>query len=143
MSHEPTFITDNLKLACALATAGFPLVESPERIVRGGRELLSFSFAPVAHGVRAEDLAAAFSEGARVDTLQGRVDEIVKSHQLTPEEYCLLAFDAARAAMHTRAGLMIYLNRRTPLRVQEISGGRTLIYREGTPRETLIKLANS
>jgi hypothetical protein len=38
---------------------------------------------------------------------------------------------------------MIYLNRRTPLRVQEISGGRTLIYREGTPRETLIKLANS
>jgi hypothetical protein len=143
MSHEPTFITDNLKLACALATAGFPLVESPERIVRGGREVLSFSFAPAAHGVKAEDLAAAFSEGARVDTLQGRVDEIVNTRQLTPEEYCLLAFDAARASMHTRAGLMIYLNRRTALRVQEISGGRTLIYREGTPRETLIKLANS
>jgi hypothetical protein len=143
MSTEPTFITDNLKLACALATAGFPLVESPERIVRGGRELLSFSFAPVAHGVKAEDLAAAFSEGARVDTLQGRVDEIVKAKQLTPEEYCLLAFDAARAAMHTRAGLMIYLNRRTPLRVQEISGGRTLIYREGMSKNDLLKLANS
>jgi hypothetical protein len=139
---EPTFLTDNLKLACALASAGFPLTESPERIVRGGREVLSFSFAPIAHGVKADELAAAFAEGGATDSLQAKVDEIVAKSGLTPEEYCLIAFDAARAAMHTRAGLMIYLNRRTALRVQEISGGRTLIYREGTDKSTLMKLAN-
>jgi hypothetical protein len=141
--NQPTFLTDNLKLACALASAGFRLSESPERISRNGREVLSFSFEPVAHGVKAEELAESFSEGTRTDRLQSEVDAIVKDKGLTPAEYCKLAFDAARAAMHTRAGLMIFLNRRTPLRVQEISGGRTLIYREGTPRETLMKLANS
>jgi hypothetical protein len=140
--NEPTFITDNLKLACALASAGFALAESPERIQRGGRETLSFAFHAVAHGVKAEDLASAFTEGKAPDSLQLEVDGIVAGKNLTPAEYCKLAFDAARAAMHTRAGLMIYLNRRTPLRVQEISGGRTLIYRDGTPREELIRLAN-
>ena len=63
MTTEPTFLTDNLKLACALASAGFSLAESPERIVRNGREVLSFSFNPIAHGVKADDLASAFIEG--------------------------------------------------------------------------------
>jgi hypothetical protein len=137
------FVTDNLKLACALASAGFALAESPERIIRGGREILSFSFEPSAHGRKAADLAAGFIEGTSPDSIQREVDAIIERTGLSMEDYCLLAFDAARAAMHTRAGLMIHLNRRSPLRVQEISGGRTLIYREGMSKETLLRLANS
>jgi hypothetical protein len=137
------FVTDNLKLACALASAGFALAESPERIIRNGREVLSFSFEPSAHGRKAADLEAGFAEGTSPDSIQTEVDAIIERTGLSMEEYCLIAFDAARAGMHTRAGLMIYLNRRSPLRVQKISGGRSLIYREGTSRDTLLKLANT
>ena len=137
------YSTDNLKLACALASAGFSLAESPERISRNGKEVLNFTFNAVAHGVLAEELAKGFFEGGASDSVQEKVESIIQKYNITPNDYCLMAFDAARAAMHTRAGLMIYLNRRTPLRVQSISGGRTLIYREGMDKGTLLKLANT
>jgi len=134
------FVTENIKLAAALASAGFVILEV-ERIQSDSTERVSFSFEPESkfHKVSANAFQAAYEN--KTD-LASEVDAIIKSRGITPEEYAKLVFDGARAGLGNRGALLTCARNRTPLRVKVISG-RTLIYREGMDRDKIRQLINS
>jgi len=147
--RDQFFLTDNLKLAAAMTAAGFGLktaIENGEEVITGisriiakGRETLSFRLEPKHQGVKAVDMLNAFNN--KVD-LPGRVDEILAARGVTAEEYVLIAFDAARSGLNNGSTLMHCGRNQKAMIAKEISGGRTVIYREGASREQLTALIN-
>lgn len=133
---QKLFFTDNLKLAAALTVAGFEIL-NVDRIIVSGVERQSFELEPKKHGIKAHYFLSAFRN--EID-LAKRVDEIIEARGLTEEEFAILAFDAARSGLHNGGTLLYCARNKRPLVAKEISGGRTLIYREGTPRDHLKKL---
>lgn len=135
--HSKFHFTENLKFAAALAAAGFR-VQHMERIVMpDGSERFSFELDAKAHGIKATYFLGAFENKFN---LAERVDAIIADRGLTEEEVAVLTFDAARSGLQNGSSLLYCGKNRKAIVAKEISGGRTLIYRDGTPRDHLKKL---
>lgn len=137
MNSQTVFVTDNLKLAMALTAAGFSIRHGEEAIDINGRALVSCELEPDHNGISANYLKLCFEN--QID-LASRVNEILKVRGLTPEEYVVIAFDAARAGLHNRSTVLFAIRNNKRLIAKEIGEGRSLIYREGTPKAQLKKL---
>lgn len=136
VSREKFFFTDNLKLAAALTAAGYHLT-NVDSVIIGPSERHTFELEPKHNGIKAAYFLGAFEN--KID-LPERVAQIIAERGITPEEQTILAFDAGRAAMHNGSTIFYCAKNKKPLVAKEIGGGRTLIYREGTPRDHLKKL---
>lgn len=141
ITHELAkfFFTDNLKLAAALAAAGFEILHV-ERIITDKGERLTFQIESQKHGVKALHFLNAFEN--KID-LAAEVDRIISERGLTPQEVATIIFDAARSGLNNGSTLLYCGKNRKPLFSKNISGGRTLIYREGTSRAHLQSLINN
>lgn len=135
------FVTDNLKLAMAMTAAGFA-IRHGEQVLRDGRSLIICELETKHNGVDAIELKSAFEN--RID-LPSRVDAILVARGITQEEYVYLAFDAARSALHNRSTVLHAISKNKPL-VHKVIGdgtGRSLIYRDGTPKADLKRLIDN
>ncbi len=137
MNSQTVFVTDNLKLAMALTAAGFSIRHGEQAVDINGRSLVSCELEPNHNGVAANYLKLCFEN--QID-LPARVNEILEARGITPEEYVVLAFDAARAGLHNRSTVLFAIRNNKPLIAKQIGEGRSLIYREGTPREQIKQL---
>jgi hypothetical protein len=135
-SQSAIFVTDNLKLAAALTAAGFQILHG-EQVSKDGRFIIMCEMELAHNGVKALDLKAGFENKS---DLPAQVGEIIALRGITQEEYVILAFDAARAGLHNRSTIMWAIGNNQPLVHKDIGNGRSLIYRQGTPRETLKSL---
>ncbi len=137
MNSQTVFVTDNLKLAMALTAAGFSIRHGEQAIDINGRSLVSCELDHEHNGVPANYLKLCFEN--QID-LVSRVNEIVEARGITQEEYVLVAFDAARAGLHNRSTVLFAIRNNKPLIAKEIGEGRSLIYRQGTPKSHIKKL---
>jgi hypothetical protein len=149
---QKVFVTKNLKLAMALTAAGFHIrtAQNTVSFKRGdpkgseGRKTVVVELEADHNGVSADYLCRAFRYDEHVDgpefDLVSRVNEIIEARGITQEEYVLIAFDAARAGLHNASTIMFCVKNDRPLVAQEMKDGRTLIYKDGTPRDLLRKL---
>lgn len=148
MKSQIGFVTDNLKLASALTAVGFEITNATwvRKIIDGEKKsLIVCEFVSNHLGVETNYLRLAFEEDPMVKEidLRGQVDQIIRKRGITDEEYIKLGFDAARAALHNNSTIFSCLKRDAPLICRSISHGRTLIYRDGTPKEELQKLLDN
>lgn len=134
---DGVFVTDNLKLAMALTAAGFSIRHGEQATDINGRSLVVCELDSAHNGVKANYLKLGFEN--QVD-LVTRVNEIIETRGITQEEYVVLAFDAARAGLHNRSTVLFAIRNNKPLIAKEIGDGRSLIYREGTPKSHIKKL---
>jgi hypothetical protein len=140
MEHsQRVFVTENLKLAMAMTAAGFA-IRHGEQVLKDGRSLIICELDTQHNGVDAIELKSAFEN--KVD-LPSRVDEIISVRSITQEEYVYIAFDAARSALHNRSTVLHAIGRNKPLVHKVIGDGRSLIYRDGTPRDSLKRLIDN
>lgn len=137
MNSQTVFVTDNLKLAMAMTAAGFSIRHAEQAVDISGRSLISCELDHNHNGVEANYLKLCFEN--QID-LVTRVNEIIEARALTQEEYVVLAFDAARAGLHNRSTVLFAIRNNKPLIAKEIGEGRSLIYREGTPKSYIKKL---
>jgi hypothetical protein len=146
------FVTENLKLAMAMTAAGFA-IRHGEQVLKDGRSLIICELDTEHNGVDARMLKAAFENkpiiskdgGPPSVDLPTQIDEIIRVRGITQGEYVLLAFDAARSALHNRSTVLHAISRNRPL-VHKVIGdgtGRSLIYRDGTPKENLKRLIDN
>lgn len=138
-TSQKIFVTDNLKLAMALTAAGFQILQG-EQVVKDGRSLIVCELETAHNGVEALHLKACFEN--KVDLAAG-INEIIAKRGITQEEYVLLAFDAARCALHNRSTVLHAIGKNRPLVHKSIGDGRSLIYRDGTPKQFLKKLIDN
>lgn len=136
---EPVFVTDNLKLAGALSAAGFIVKEAYCLDEQGKPERVICEIEPKAHGIKADRLNAAFLNREDVEP---EVNAIIEARGITPYEYALIAFQAARAGLHNRSTLLHIAKRALTVVVKHI-GGKQLIYKAGTPKEEIKNLINA
>ena len=139
MKEQAVLVTDNLNLAAALTAAGFHILHG-ERVNKDGREIVICELEQSRHGLQAIYFMAAFENK---EDLPARINEIIQTRGITPEEYALLAFDAARAGLHNRSTILYAVKNNQPLVHKVIGDGRSLIYRQGTPKSHLKKLIES
>jgi hypothetical protein len=146
------FVTDNLKLAMAMTAAGFA-IRHGEQVLKDGRSLIICELDTEHNGIDARMLKSAFENkpiisrdgGVPTVELPAYVDEIIRTRGITQEEYVFLAFDAARSALHNRSTVLHAIGRNRPL-VHKVIGdgtGRALIYRDGTPKDSLKRLIDN
>jgi hypothetical protein len=147
--NQKVFVTDNLKLAMALTAAGFSIRNAQNTVVfkkneTKGRERKVLELDAEHNGVAANFLKLAFeydpNSSASEYDLAARVNEIIEARGITQEEYVLIAFDAARAGLHNRSTVIFCVDNDQPLIAKEMKDGRSLIYRQGTPKHLLQKL---
>jgi hypothetical protein len=131
---ESVFTTTNLRLGSALTAAGFQILKT-DKVIQAGREVISLELQSEANGVKASELQDLFENKANID-----IEAIIAKSGLSKREYAILAFDAARAAGHNRVSILHAVSNQKPLKAVSIGGGRTLIYREGTPKSELQRL---
>jgi hypothetical protein len=136
VNEQEVFVTDNLKLAAALTAAGFQIIHG-ERVIKDGREIVICELEQKRHGHKALYLQACFENK---EDLPSQVEEIIRARGITPDEYALLAFDSARAGLHNRSTILFAVKNNAPLEHKVIGEGRSLIYRQGTPKSYLKKL---
>lgn len=146
--EQKVFVTDNFKLAMALTAAGFSIRNAHDVIVRNrdqskfpDRKSTICELDPDHNGVTADYLRGGFEydpaiKGYRVN-LVDRVNEIIEARGISQEEYVILAFDSARAAMHNRATVLHCLKNNKPLIAIKLKDERTLIYVDGVPRDQI------
>lgn len=137
MNSQGIYSTSNLKLAAALATAGFEVL-STERIEQAGRENVIVDTVAEHNGHKAENLAKAFDNFSE-SPFSAEVERMLAARGVTPEEQTLLFFDAARTAGHNRV-VLLKAAPTQPLKQINAGGGRMLQFRAGTKREDLKKL---
>ena len=137
MNSQTVFVTDNLKLAMAMTAAGFSIRHGEQAVDINGRSLVSCELEPNHNGVDANYLKLCFEN--QID-LPSRVNEILKARGITPEEYVVIAFDAARAGLHNRSTVLFAIRNNKKLIAKGIGSGRSIIYREGTPKADLKRL---
>jgi hypothetical protein len=148
MNSKTIFVTDNLKLASSLTAVGFQLINTDfvRKTIDGKqRELVVCEFVTSHLGVETNYLRLAFEEDPEFPeiNLRGQVNEIIRKRGITDEEYVKLGFDAARSALHNRSTILFCVLRNLPLICKSINNGRTLIYRDGTPKEMLQQLLDN
>jgi hypothetical protein len=131
------FSTTNLKLASALAAAGFEVL-SIERIEVAGREQVLVELVAEHNGHKAEDLAKQFEDYGK-SPHGSTVNDIVQARGITPGEQTLMIFDAARTAGHNRV-VLLKAAPDQPLKQISVGGGRMLQFRANANREELRKL---
>jgi hypothetical protein len=122
----------------ALTAAGFPLRSVENFVSVNGNTGVACELDDAHNGVEASYLELAYKN--KGVSLEDRVDEIIQLRGITQDEYVLLAFDAARAGLHNRKRVITATRNNKPLVAKELSDGRALIYREGTPKEKIKKL---
>lgn len=149
--NQKVFVTDNFKLAMALTASGFSIRNAHNTVVQSRegsqvkeRRAIICELDIEHNGVTAEYLRSGFEKdmelgGYRVN-LAAQVDEIIKNRGITDEEYVILAFDAARAALHNRGTVMYCVNTGRSIIAMQMKDGRSLIYMDGTPKEDLKKI---
>lgn len=137
MHSQTVFVTDNLKLAMAMTAAGFSIRHAEQVVNINGRSLVSCELDPNHNGVAANYLKLGFENQLDLVT---RVNEIIEARGISQEEYVVLAFDAARASLHNRSTVLFAIRNNKPLIAKEIGEGRSLIYREGTPKSHIKQL---
>jgi hypothetical protein len=143
---EHVFVTDNLKLAIALTAAGFAIRQG-EQIDKNGKTVILCELDPHHNGVDALYLKECFewdpeTRRHKREIIQ-QIDEIIEARGITQEEYVLLAFDAARCALHNRSTVLYAIYQKRRLIQKDIGNGRSLIYREGTEKKALQKLVDN
>src|SRR5262245_42986412 len=148
MNSQALFVTDNLKLASSLTAVGFELKNTDfiRKTIDGKlKEVIACEFVTSHLGIETNYLRQAFEEDPKASeiNLVVQVDEIIKRRGITDEEYIKLGFDAARSALHNRSTILFCVLRNLPLISKSIGNGRTLIYRDGTPKETLQRLLDN
>lgn len=135
--NQKVFVTDNLKLAMALTAAGFSLQHGENVVNIKGRELIVCELDADHNGVSANYLKMVFENQVNIES---RVNEIIEARGISPDEYVILAFDAARAGLHNRSTVLFCARQKRPLIAKEMKDGRSLIYREGTPKDKIRQL---
>jgi hypothetical protein len=148
MNSKAIFVTDNLKLASSLTAVGFELKNTDfvRKTIDGKqKEVVVCEFVTSHLGMETNYLRLAFEEDPEFPeiNLRRQVDEIIRKRSITDDEYIKLGFDAARTALHNRSTILFCVLRNLPLICRSIGNGRTLVYRDGTPKEVLQQLLDN
>jgi hypothetical protein len=125
--------TENLKFAAALSACGAKIIDA-DSILVDGKPKAFFILEDQGIGITCGEAAPLWA--GRLADLEAAVNEIIARVGLTPEEYALLQLEASRAALNNRGVLLGAAMSRKPLVSRNI-GGRILLYRRGTPPETI------
>jgi len=137
---KPFHVTKNIKCAAAFATLGAEVIDV-DQVEQNGKRDLVFTLSDAAHGITCAE-ASALWEGRAKHNLTELVDNIIAARGVTPEEYAIIALDAARAALGNRGVLLKTGMQRSP-QVTRTIAGRQVIFREGTPKEAIRRHLNS
>lgn len=127
------YVTDKLKIAAALAAAGFEIKSADILQTKTGDKCV-VELNPIAHDIKANRLVE-IAENAAENPAQ----QICEKYGITPEDYAHIVFDAALAGVANRSSILWAARNHAPLIAKEIHDGRLIIYRAGTPKETLKK----
>ena len=132
---EKVFVTGDLSLALAMTVVGFAIRSVENTVNAKGEEGFCFELDDMHNGVEASDLRNAFYDNGR--NLASQVDAVIEARGITRDEYVLIAFDAARAALKNRKPIIYALQHNKPLIAKQLKDGRSVIYRHGTPKEQI------
>lgn len=132
-SGNAVHVTDKLKIAAALAAAGFA-IKCADIVKTDSGDKCVVELEPIAHGIKANHLVS-IAENAEENPAMA----ICERYGITEQDYAHLVFDAALAGVANRSSILWAARNRAPLIAKQIHDGRLIIYRAGTPKETLKK----
>lgn len=131
---EKVFVTSDVTVAMALVTAGFSLRNAENCEGVHGKAIVC-ELDPEHNGLHANSLVEILKQGW--PACAQRCNEIISRRGITASEYSELAFIESSAALYSRKKLLGEMLKVKPLITRDLGNGRTLVFREGTPKENI------